>query len=124
MPSCQAGSLDKKALCCVKLSALRPNCVTGPGGSDERTDEAAAAGPSDIQRLRGIGDVGCPRGRSVVGVALAGAPDRGHVADTHRTIRGRPRAVRLGRRSDTGHAGARSRNEARAPCLDLVPVGG
>src|SRR5229473_368553 len=93
MPSCQAGSLDKKVLCCVKLSALRPNCVTGPGGSDERTDEAAAAGPSDIQRLRGIGDVGCPRRRGVVGVALAGAPDRGHVADTNRTIRGR--AVRF-----------------------------
>src|SRR5438094_1735145 len=90
--SVPGGSLDKRALYSVKYTASRSHLRHWPrGGSDERTDEAAAASPSDIQRLRRFGDVGCSRGRSVVGVALAGAQDRDHAPDTHRVISGWPR---------------------------------
>ena len=82
-----------------------------------------AASPSDIQRLRSIGDVGCSRGRGVVGALWL----------EHRTEITLPtptgsfavgRAIYDWTDDATGHAGAGSGNEARAPCLDLVPVGG
>ena len=62
--------------------------------------------------------------RGIVRVPLAGAPVRGHAPDADGILRGRPHDPGLDRPRGTGHAGADSGNEARAPRLDLVPVGG
>jgi hypothetical protein len=86
----RGAALDRKALelYYVKNLLLRE--------SDERLTEEAA-GPSDIQRLRCIGDVGCSRDRGVVRSALARAQDRGHTPDTHGVIRGWACDLCLGR---------------------------
>src|ERR1700681_1436966 len=86
-----SGSLDKK------LQVLYPAKYFLPwvtGGSDERLSDEA----SDLQGLRSLGDVGRSRDRSIVGVALAGAQDRGHTPDPHGAIRGWPLDPRLDRR--------------------------
>ena len=101
----QDGALDKKELYCVKYFTLLLSRVVGRGGSDERTGEEKAAGPPDNQRLNGIGDVGCSRGRRVVGVALVGAGLRSHCRHQQGHSRLAARCT-IGPTMNTGHAGA------------------